>query len=117
MNKYIILLVALTLCAPIQIQSAGLSVLSVPSKFVNRLATTKMAISQTFVTVFAQVSIDGPIDNFLKFLGKLLLLVAVAMLCYSSFLFHDGKNREGVFSLIGAFVLAVAVPAAKIIFN
>ena len=73
-------------------------------------------ISHGFI-LFAQASIEAQVDNFLAFLGKLLLLVAVIMVIWAGLLLHDGKTREGVFALTGAFVLSIAVPAAKAIFS
>ena len=76
------------------------------------------ALANSIPIILAQAAnIDGAIDDFLRFLGKLLLIIAVAMLIYAGLLAHDGKTREAVFALIGAFILSVAVPAARIIFN
>lgn len=64
----------------------------------------------------SQASIDAQVDSFLTVLGKILLLPAVAMLIWAGLLFQDGKSREAVYALIGAFILSIAVPVAKAIF-
>ncbi|MBK7999677.1 MAG: hypothetical protein IPK15_13410 [Verrucomicrobia bacterium] len=71
----------------------------------------------TIPLLLAQASIDGSIDNFLKLLAKLMLLPAVAMLIYAGLLMHDGKTREAINALIGAFVLAAAIPIARFLFT
>lgn len=68
-------------------------------------------------SLIAQVSIDAQIDGFIRFLGKILLVVAIVMVCWSAFMFHDGKVREGIYALVGAFILAIAVPAVKALFG
>lgn len=67
--------------------------------------------------VLAQASIDGAIDNFINLLGKILLLVGLVMLIWAALLAHDGKVRESIYAIIGAFILALAVPLLKLIFG
>jgi hypothetical protein len=65
----------------------------------------------------AQVSIDGQIDAFLSFLGKIMLLVAIAFLIFSALCFENGETRKAVYAVIAAFILSIAVPVAKAIFS
>jgi len=71
----------------------------------------------TISLLIAQASIEGSIDNFLKLLGKILLLPASAMMIYAGLRFHEGKTSEAVYALMGAFILATAIPIARMLFN
>ena len=70
-----------------------------------------------FTLFLAQATIDSAFDNIIILLGKILLLVGLVMLIWAALLAHDGKIRETVYAIIGAFILAIAVPLLKLIFS
>ncbi len=57
--------------------------------------------------IFAQ-SFDGQVDTFIKFIGKILLIVGLFMVVWAGLQIHDGRTREGISALFGAFIMSMA---------
>src|SRR6266496_2816793 len=76
--------------------------------------------NQALPFLLAQISsapIDASVRSFLDFAQKLLVLPTLALAVNAAWCFHEGKIREGVLSLVGAFLCSVAVPIVKAIFG
>jgi hypothetical protein len=58
--------------------------------------------------LLAQASLDGAVNKFYEFLKIVLNLVALVLVLWSGLKFSEGHVREGVFALIGAFVVLIA---------
>jgi hypothetical protein len=67
--------------------------------------------------LLAQASLRGLIDQFVaNIVQPVTLLIAIVMIIWSAILFQDGKSREGIFALIGAFLLGLAPTIVRLIF-
>ena len=61
--------------------------------------------------------VEGPINSFLDFVQKLLILPALALVLYAAWMFHENRIRDAAMALGGALLLALAVPIVKAIFG
>lgn len=67
---------------------------------------------------FAQVSsIQSEVDAFLNLVKILLLPVATVVGCFAAWQIHEGRVREGILALVGALILALAIPIARYLFT
>ncbi|HOB98775.1 MAG TPA: hypothetical protein PKM43_08525 [Verrucomicrobiota bacterium] len=74
------------------------------------------ALSVPFA-LLAQASIEPQIESFLKLIQLLLLPVIVCLIIYGAWCIHNGEVSKGVLAIVGALILALAVPIAKILFG
>ena len=65
----------------------------------------------------AAAGVEGPINSFLDFVQKLLILPALALVLYAAWMFHENRIRDAAMALGGALLLALAVPIVKAIFG
>jgi hypothetical protein len=53
-------------------------------------------------------TIEQAVEGFFRFLRIIITIVAVVMCLWAGILIHDGKLREGIYALVGAFLLLIA---------
>ena len=83
---------------------ASISVQSSPPK-----ADQRPPVSTVVQPLLAQSgTIDQAVEGFFRFLRTILTIIAVVMCLWSGILIHDGKLREGIYALVGAFLLLIA---------
>ena len=71
----------------------------------------------TIIPILAATAIESSIDGFLDFMQKLMILPALALVLYAAYLVSsEGRIREAAMSLVGALLLALAVPIVRAIF-
>lgn len=64
--------------------------------------------TMTLQPLLAQGSFESAVLRFTDFLKVVLRLIALIMCAWAGFLIHDGKIRESIYALTGAFILLVA---------
>ena len=68
------------------------------------------------LALFAASNLNGAIDDLLSFLNKILLLCAVILVVLAGIKFAEGDFRAAISALIGAGILALAVPISRQMF-
>jgi hypothetical protein len=63
--------------------------------------------------ILAQAAPDVPINNFLGFLSKIMLLCGVVAIFWGGWKTSRGETAEGVLAIIGGFIIALAVPILR----
>lgn len=87
------------------------------SRLLTPFSTRMTAVISVPLVILAQVSIEPQIRSALKTIQLLLLPVIVCLIIYGAWCIHDGKIREGILAIVGALILALAVPIAEILFG
>ncbi|CAG0995503.1 hypothetical protein ARNL5_03586 [Anaerolineae bacterium] len=59
--------------------------------------------------LFAQATFDTALESFLRFLGRVLLLLGVAMIAFGGWLVNQGKTIEATLAITGGFITASAI--------
>ncbi len=67
--------------------------------------------------LLAVSSIDGSIDEFLRFLNKIFVLLAVVLIVTAAVGFAEGRVQQAIYALIGAALLLMAIPIARHLFE
>lgn len=67
------------------------------------------------LVLLAQTSIDLPLNNFLAFLSKIMLLIGVVMIFYGGWKIHRGETSEGLLAIVGGFIVALSVPILRVL--
>jgi hypothetical protein len=82
-------------------------------------AASPMEATVSFApVVLAQISsIQPKVDQALQLIQLLLLPVVVCLILFGAYCIHEGKIREGILAIVGALILALAVPIAKALMN
>ena len=66
-----------------------------------KIANAMNSILTTPYFVLAQAGLDGPFDNFLNFLSKIMLLCGVVAVFWGGWKISRGETAEGVVAIIG----------------
>jgi hypothetical protein len=59
--------------------------------------------------MLAQATFDTALESFLQFIGKVLLLIGVAMIFLGGWLVSQGKTTEGLLAITGGFITSSAI--------
>jgi hypothetical protein len=89
-----------------------------------RLASVSLALGElpagaaggstpAFLVFLAQATPFAPIEQFLLLLGMFCLIIGVILLAYGGYQISQGRVTDGLLSVLGGFILAIAVPLMK----
>ncbi len=87
-----------------------------PNLILPQLAATATHLLHSLLLAQA-TGIESQIDAALHIIQLITLPMAVALLAYAAYCISEGRLREGILAIIGALVLALAVPIARLLFN
>ena len=100
---------SLCLCvAVLSVSAAPSEASSIPSDS-PAVANQQAARSPVVQPLLAQSgSLEQAVEGFFRFLRIILSIVAVVMCLWAGLLIHDGKLREGIYAMVGTFLLLMA---------
>lgn len=84
--------------------------------FGSKASVPVQAMPMPMFPILAQttaISFDGALDKFLVILGRICLVLCLLMVVWAAHHIHQQRVMESVYCLVGAFILAIAVPIAR----
>jgi|ERR1017187_2117934 hypothetical protein len=78
-----------------------------------KVAAAFRAVHRHILPLLAQTSMDSSINSFMDFITKVNVLIGVVVIVYGGWNISRGETERGLVSLIGGFIIALAVPIMR----